>query len=314
VAGCNAATSPATSEQAAEAPQLAGDGPWDVVATTGPVAELVRTIGAERVVVAALMGPGVDPHRYRPTLGDSRRLADADLIVFNGLHLEGRMTEMFERMSARRPTVAVTAGLERADDSRLRHPPETPSAHDPHVWHDPLLWADCGRELAARLAQWDPAHAAAYARRAEEFAERMRALDGYCRAQLARIPPERRVLVTAHDAFAYFGAAYGLEVASLKGISTEEEKDPRRQEEVRKLILARRLPAVFVESAVAPRTVESLVEPCRAAGHDLRIGGELFADALGPEESPAATYEGMIRCNVDTIVAALAGDARAEAP
>jgi manganese/zinc/iron transport system substrate-binding protein len=276
------------------------------VATTGPVAELVRRVGGRHVQVEALMGPGIDPHLYRPTLADARRLAEADAIFYNGLHLEGRMTELFAELERTRLAAAVTAGLVRDRHPGLREAVDMPGTYDPHVWHDPLLWAECARETASRLAAFDEDHAADYAENATAAAAELAALDAACREQLARIPPQHRVLVTAHDAFAYFGKTFGLEVAGLKGLSTEEEKDPRRQEAIQAMILQRRLPAVFVESAVAPRTIESLVEPCRASGHDLRIGGELYADALGPADSEAATYAGMIRRNVRTIVDALA--------
>ncbi len=283
-----------------------GSYPVKIVCTTGQVAEMLTRIGGEHVQVDALMGPGVDPHLYRPIASDVGKLNEADAIFYNGLHLEGRMTEMFVQMARRKATYAVTEGIVERNDPRLREPPEFAGHYDPHLWHDVALWADCTADVAEMLATFDPAHAAVYRANAAEYGEELRELDAYCRTEIAKIPADRRVLVTAHDAFGYFGKAYGLEVFGLKGISTEDEIDLAHQEEIQKMLVERKIPAVFVESAVAPRTVRALVEPCRAAGHDLKVPEEeLYADALGPAGSEDSTYVGMIRHNVRTIVDAL---------
>ena len=177
--------------------------------------------------------------------------------------------------------------------------------YDPHVWHDVGLWSDCVRDMSEKLAQIDPSHADDYQKNASAYIKELKELDDFCKSQIATIPKDRRVLVTAHDAFGYFGAAYDLEVHGLKGISTEEEKDISHQEQIQAMIIERKIPAVFVESAVSHRTVQALIEPCRAAGHDLQQGGELYADALGLAGTPESTYTGMIRHNVLTIVDAL---------
>ena len=282
-----------------------GKHPIKVVATIGQVAEMVSRVGGEHVEVEAIMGPGVDPHLYSPVASDVRRLGDADAIFYNGLHLEGRMADLFVKMARSKATFAVTEGLQTRNDKRLREPPEFEGLYDPHVWHDPQLWADCVSDVATMLAEFDPAHADDYQKNAEVYRQELAELDKESREALASIPKDRRVLVTAHDAFGYFGKSYDLEVFGLKGISTEEEKDLKHQEAIQKMLIERKIPAVFVESAVAPRTIESLVEPCRAAGLDLKIGGELYADALGPADSEDATYAGMIRHNVQTIAEAL---------
>jgi manganese/zinc/iron transport system substrate-binding protein len=282
-----------------------GEYPIRVVCTTGPVAEMAARVGGEHVAVDALMGPGVDPHLYNPVSSDTRALSAADAIFYNGLHLEGRMSDIFVQLARTKATFAVTEGLQSRRDKRLREPPEFEGLYDPHVWHDPLLWADCASDVAEMLAEFDPKHAADYQKNSEVYRAGLTELDVFCRAELAAIPKERRVLVTAHDAFGYFGKAYDLEVHGLKGISTEEEKDLEHQQEIQNMIIERKIPAVFVESAVAPKTVEALVEPCRAAGWDLKIGGNLYADALGPAGSDDATYAGMIRHNVRTIASAL---------
>jgi manganese/zinc/iron transport system substrate-binding protein len=285
--------------------RFAGEYPIRVVCTTGQVAEMITRIGGDRVKVEALMGPGVDPHLYSPVASDTRRLSAADAAFYNGLHLEGRMAQTFALMARSKAIYAVTAGLETRKDKRLREAPEFQNLYDPHVWHDPLLWADCVTDSAKMLAEFDPRNADKYRENAEAYRAELTELDKFCRAEIDKIPTARRVLVTAHDAFGYFGKAYGVEVFGLKGISTEEEKDLRHQEELQAMIIERKIPAVFVESAVAPKTIEALVEPCRAAGWDLKIGGNLYADALGPAGSPDETYAGMLRHNVETIVAAL---------
>jgi len=289
----------------ATAHKFSGDYPMKVVATTGPVAEMARRIGGDHVTVEGLMGPGVDPHLYTPVASDVRKLSEADAIFYNGLHLEGQMTNLFEKMAHKKATFAVTKGLVSRHDKRLREPPEFEGLYDPHVWHDPMLWGDCASDVAQMLSEFDPAHAADYQKNAEAYRAELKEIDQFCRDEVAKIPADRRVLVTAHDAFGYFGKTFGLEVFGLKGVSTEEEKDLKHQEEIQRMLVERKIPAVFVESAVAPRMVTSLVEPCQAAGLDLKIGGELYADALGSPDSDAAEYGGMIRHNAKTIADAL---------
>lgn len=305
-AGCGAADPHARETDAAAPHQFTGEYPIQAVCTIGQVAEMVERVGGEHVEVAALMSPGVDPHLYSPVTGDVRKLKAADAIFYNGLHLEGRMVVTFEELARSKPAFAVTHGIESREDKRLRKPEDFEGLYDPHVWHDPLLWSDCVQDVADMLVEFDPAHAGDYEKNAAAYRAELAKLDEECRAELASIPKERRVLVTAHDAFGYFGAAYGMEVHGLKGVSTEDEKDLKHQEDIQRMLVERRIPAVFVESAVAERTVKALVEPTKAAGHDLSIGGELYADALGPTDSDAATYAGMIRHNVKTIASALA--------
>ena len=306
--GCSETSTTANHDHSHAAPSphnFNGEYPIKVVATTGPVAELVRRVGGDHVEVEGLMGPGVDPHLYSPVASDVRKLTEADAIFYNGLHLEGRMADLFVKMARSKATYAVTEGLQSRHDKRLREPPEFAGLYDPHVWHDPMLWADCASDVAQNLSEFDPAHAADYQKNAEAYRAELKEVDQFCRDEVAKIPADRRVLVTAHDAFGYFGKTYGLEVFGLKGVSTEEEKDLKHQEEIQQMLVERKIPAVFVESAVAPRMVTSLVEPCRAQGLDLQIGGELYADALGSPDSDAADYGGMIRHNAKTIAEAL---------
>jgi manganese/zinc/iron transport system substrate-binding protein len=303
--GCGPAAEHAHVSPGATGHRFEGKFPIRVVCTTGQVAEMLRRVGGEHVRVDGLMGPGVDPHLYNPIASDVRKLAAADAIFYNGLHLEGQMSNMLAAKARRQAAYEVTEGLQERKDKRLREPPEFEGLYDPHVWHDPLLWGDCVTDVGRMLGEFDPEHADAYRKNAEAYRGELVELDKFCRDEIAKIPAARRVLITAHDAFGYFGKAYGLEVHGLKGISTEEEKDLRRQEEIQRMIVERKIPAVFVESAVAPKTIEALVEPCQALGWDLKIGGNLYADALGPAGTADETYVGMLRHNVETIVAAL---------
>lgn len=286
-------------------PEFSGEHPIQVVCTIGPIADMLRNIGGEHVEVTGLMGPGVDPHLYRELPADIEKLNSADVIFYNGLHLEGRMADLFARLAKQRPTFAVTEGLVEADDPRLRKPPEFEGYFDPHLWHDPKLWAECVAYATDRLCELDPSHSGDYQKNSKAYQAKLRELDAYCRDRLAEIPKSQRVLVTAHDAFGYFCITYDLDSMPLKGVSTEDEVSLGRMDEVIEFIIDRNVKAVFVESAVAPRIVEALVNPCEARGHELQVGGELYADALGPTDSGADTYVGMIRTNVDTIVNAL---------
>ena len=307
-AGCGSPSHSDHRDPTPSAVTFGGESPIKVVCTTGQVAEMIARIGGDHVYVDNLMGPGVDPHLYRPIASDVRKLDAADAIFYNGMHLEGRMSDLFVQMARRKATFAVTEGLQDRNDPRLREPPEFAGMYDPHVWHDVALWSDCVRDMANALAKFDSPHADDYERNATAYIDELQEVDAYCKSEIALIPEDRRVLVTAHDAFGYFGKAYGLEVHGLKGISTDEEKDVEHQEQLQAMIIERKIPAVFVESAVAHRTVESLIEPCRAAGHDVKQGGELYADAMGPAGSPDSTYAGMIRHNVDTVVEGLSGE------
>ena len=271
-----------------------------VVATTGMVADLAREIGADRVEVAALMGPGVDPHLYTATAGDVERIDRADLILYNGLHLEGKMGDVLESAARDRPVVAVT---DTCDGARLLGQPGA-DYKDPHVWFDVALWAQATRAVGDALAGLDPTHADGYRAREAAYRERLEALDAEVRAAIGEIPEARRVLITSHDAFRYFGRAYGIEVAGLQGISTVVESGLQERAAIVDLVIARGVKALFVESSVSPKAIEAVLDDLRRRGHDVKLGGKLFSDAMGgdPETSH---YVGMVRANVRTIVEAL---------
>ena len=279
-------------------------GPVKVVATTTIVADLVGRIGGEHVALESLMGPGVDPHLYKPSAGDVWRLSSARAVFYSGLHLEGKMGEVFAEMSRR--GVATVAVADCIPESQLIRSEGFSGVHDPHVWFDVALWsraAECVRDALSKL---DPDHAAAYRSRADAYAAELLALDGWVRERAAALPEERRVLVTAHDAFSYFGRAYSFEVRGLMGVSTAAEAATSDVQQLAELIAERRIPAVFVESSVPPRFIKALREAVAARGFDVAIGGSLYSDALGDPHGPAATYIGMIRTNVETITSALA--------
>ncbi len=284
--------------------QTITDRPIKVVATTSLVADLVRQVGGDRVEVTALMGPGVDPHLYQASEGDVARMSEADLIVYNGLHLEGRMDELFERMNETgRQTVAVTEKLDRGS---LIDSEQFASNYDPHVWNSPALWAESAAHVGAVLAEISPAYRGDIEARVAAYRSRLDSLGAWVQTQVAEIPPESRVLVTAHDAFAYLGQAFGVEVQGLQGLSTATEAGTADVQRLARMIAERRIPALFVESSVSPRSIEAVREAVRARGYNVQMGGSLYSDALGTPGSGAETYIGMMRANVRTIVAALA--------
>ncbi|GAB5536679.1 MAG: zinc ABC transporter substrate-binding protein [Rubricoccaceae bacterium] len=282
--------------------------PVQVVATTNIVADLARQIGGDRVEVTALMGPGVDPHLYRASEGDVGRMTSADIIVYNGLELEGKIGEVLEQVEGRGiRTVAVAEGI--SEDS-LAASAIYENAYDPHVWMAVPLWKTAASELAEALTELDPTHAEAYQSRLSETLAAYDSLDSYVRQRVGELAPEQRVLVTAHDAFGYFGRSYGFEVRGLQGISTATEAGTRDVQDLVAFVVEREIPAMFVESSVSPGAIEAVREAVQAGGHEVEIGGNLFSDALGQQGTPEGTYEGMIRHNVDTVVDALTGEGR----
>ncbi|MEW6745382.1 MAG: zinc ABC transporter substrate-binding protein [Planctomycetota bacterium] len=273
-----------------------------VLTTIGMIADVTSRIATDHVRVEALMGPGVDPHLYKTSEGDIRRLSRATLVLFNGLHLEGKMADVLGKMGRERPVVAVTDAIPR---EALRAPPEFAGQYDPHVWFDVSLWSLTVERIAAELQKIDPPHATDIAANAAALRSELEALDQWVTQRIAEIPENRRVLVTAHDAFGYFGRRYGIEVVGLQGISTVAEAGIQDVERLVELIVRRRVPAIFVESSVPRRAIEAVQSACRARGHEVAIGGQLFSDAMGAAGTPEGTYAGMVRYNVNTIVEAL---------
>jgi manganese/zinc/iron transport system substrate-binding protein len=278
---------------------------FTVVTTTEIIADSARLIAGDTARVESLMGAGVDPHLYKASPGDLRKLSSATLILYNGLHLEGKMSDVLEKLSKRKPVVAVTSSL--ALD-RLRSTDPKSNMYDPHVWFDVSLWIEATKTIRDALIQHNPQAAATYTQRFDLLALRLRDLHDWCRKELAEIPSSRRTLITAHDAFGYFGQAYDVEVLGIQGVTTDSEASLREINNLVELLVRRKIPAVFVESTVSPKAVEALIEGAASRGHQVVIGGELFSDALGETGTPEGTYEGMVRHNVRTIKSVLKTD------
>jgi manganese/zinc/iron transport system substrate-binding protein len=276
-----------------------------VVATIGMIADVAQNVGGDRVSVEGLMGAGVDPHLYKASEGDVSRLSEADVILFNGLHLEAKMGEVLEKMGSSKTTVAVTSGI---DEAKLLAHPEYEDAHDPHVWFDVPLWMAVTEKIRDTLIEVDPGSADVYRANADSYLQKLEELEAYVQEQVKRVPQETRVLITAHDAFKYFGEAYGFEVRGLQGISTATEAGTGDVQDLASFIAKRQIPAIFVESSVPVRNIEAVQAAVKAQGFEVGIGGELFSDAMGNPGTEEGTYLGMVQHNVDTIVSALLGE------
>jgi manganese/zinc/iron transport system substrate-binding protein len=282
-------------------------GKLHIAATTGMVGDVARRVGGDRVTVREIMGAGVDPHTFKPSPGDIAELVAAPLVFYSGLHLEGKMVELFEARLADK-AFAVTKNI--PTDRLLSWAEGETGAHDPHVWFDAALWATAIPLVRDRLSARDPAGATSYASNAAAASASMAALDADVRATLAAVPKDRRVLVTSHDAYSYFGRAYDVQVLGVQGISTETEAGLREVNEAVEFLVRRQIKAVFVETSVNPKMIEQIRRDCERRGHAVALGGELYSDAMGaPGERrlgyPVDTYEGMVRYNVDTIANAI---------
>lgn len=281
------------------------DGRVQVVATTSILADLANAVGGDRVSVEGLMGPGVDPHLYKASEGDVTAMAGADLIVYNGLDLEGKMTDVFAEMKQRgQPTTALAR--EALADSVLLGSPDYAGNFDPHVWMDVELWSRAARHLAEELARIDTSNADAYRTRAQSYADTLAQVDVELQSLAQRVPEAQRVLITSHDAFRYFGRAYDFEVRGLQGISTASEAGTADVQRLADFVAQREIPALFVESSVPRRGIDAVRAAVRAKGFEVEIGGTLYGDALGSPGTPADTYIGMVRSNMQTVTRALA--------
>jgi manganese/zinc/iron transport system substrate-binding protein len=288
-----------TGSQGSGANGVKSDGPLRVVCTTGMVADVVRNIGGKHVEIDQLMGAGIDPHLYKTSPRDVSRLNAADAVFYSGWHLEGKMADVFERLGRTKPTFAIAEGIPREQLLGER------DTVDPHIWFDVSLWQQTIPVVEQALAKLAPAYADEFATNAAAYQQRLERLHNETREEIAAVPRAQRVMVTAHDAFRYFGRAYEIDVRGIQGISTDSEAGVRQVNELVAFLVDRKIKAVFVESSVSDQNVRSLLEGCKANGHEVVIGGELFSDAPGPDGTPEGTYEGMVRHNVETIVKAL---------
>ena len=277
--------------------------PLHLVATTGMIADAAKAIAGDRAEVETLMGPGIDPHVYKASEGDVELLVGSDLVLYNGLHLEAKLGDVLERLDER--TAAVTNPIPR---SRLLAPAAFKGQYDPHVWFDVGLWRGAAEGVRDALIDLDPAGEATYRRNAARYLETLAELDTWVRRRAATVPERQRVLVTAHDAFNYFGRAYGFDVRGLQGISTATEAGAADVQDLARFIAERRIRTIFVESSVSPRAIEAVRAAVRSRGFDVRIGEPLFSDAMGNPGTPEGSYVGMVKHNVDAIVNGLGGE------
>jgi manganese/zinc/iron transport system substrate-binding protein len=283
------------------------EGPYRVVATVGMIADIVREITGPHAQVDGIIGEGVDPHLYKPTSTDVKAMQSADVVFYNGLLLEGKMTDVLVKLATSGKRVhAVTDGLAEDSGYVLSGADEH---HDPHVWMDVKGWIAATKIVEKVLAEFDSANAAIYQANATAYRAKLEALDSYAKTSIASVPETQRVLVTAHDAFRYLSRAYGIEVRGIQGMSTESEAGVKDIEDLVNFLVERKIPAVFVESSVSDKNVRALLEGAAAKGHTVVIGGELYSDAMGAAGTYEGTYLGMIDHNITTITRALGGTA-----
>lgn len=303
-AGCESGSTPAGTSAPGGG---SSGGRFTIVTTTGMVTDIVRQVAGERAEVTGIMGTGVDPHLYKPTASDNAKLRGADVIFYSGLLLEGRMDEVLKTANERgKPVYAVTEGI---DPAYVRHPPGFAGHPDPHVWGDVTAWSAATAYVAETLAEFDPPHADEYRENAERYRAELAELDAYVRQVIASIPDGQRRLVTAHDAFEYFSHAYGIPVQSVLGITTESEAGVDDINQLVDFLVENKVPAVFIESSVNSRNIEAVIEGAAQRGWTVRIGGELFSDAMGAPGTYEGTYIGMIDHNATVIARALGGEA-----
>ncbi len=286
--------------------EVAHNGKIKIVTTTQMIKDVVENIGGDKVEVISLMGPGVDPHLYKATQGDLEKLSNADIIFYNGLHLEGKMQNVFERMSKTKSVVAVAQDI-KEDDLILLAQKGDEVVHDPHIWHSVGLWSNVIFPIKNTLIEFDKdsTNRIGYEVMAKMYWNDLKYLDDETRATIAKIPKEQRLLITSHDAFNYYGRDYDIEVKGLQGISTVAEVGIKDVTEMVDLLVKRKVKAVFVESSVPKKPLEAVIQGCKQKGHAITIGGTLYSDAMGNNDTEEGTYIGMIKYNTNTIYKAL---------
>jgi manganese/zinc/iron transport system substrate-binding protein len=284
----------------------------DVLATTQQIAAVVENVAGDSVALTTLLGPGIDPHTYVATESDIRTFENADIIFYNGHHLEAQLERVFDQMASDEDKTVVAVAEQVEETRLLSWEPEAGLPNDPHIWNDVRLWKEVVQGVADTLAEADPANAETYQENAEAYLAELDELHEYILSEIEEIPQEQRVLVTAHDAFGYYGRAYGLSVEAVQGLSTETEASTADVQALADIVAERNVPAIFIETTISPRTIEAVQEAVRAeTGREVTIGGELYSDAMGEPGTPEGTYIGMMRHNTDTIVSALSEEIEA---
>lgn len=286
--------------------EVSEDNPLNVVATTSMIADLMETIGGEKVSVEGLMGPGVDPHEYQPSTSDVNAMQEADIVAYNGLMLEARFVEAFEQLDERGVFTIVMADA--LNEGELLDPEEDEEdlEYDPHIWFSVSHWETITTYVADQLSEKDPDNEDYYQANAEAYLVELGELRTYIEERIEEVPEQSRYLVTAHDAFQYFGEEFNFEVVGLQGLNTQTEAGTGDISQLADFLVDNEINAVFVESSVSPRNIEALIEAAGSRGHEVVNAGELYSDALGSEEDDAETYIKMYRANIDTIVDGLA--------
>ena len=272
-----------------------------VTTTTTMLTDLVKTIGGDKVEVTGLMGEGVDPHLYSASAGDIEKLGNADIIVYGGLHLEGKMTEIFEKLTSQNKNI-LNVG-EKLDKSKINLVDQ--NTPDPHVWFNTELWEKEAEAIEAELSKFDPKNSEYYKENLKKYKVELVELTNYVKTEFSKIPEKSRVLVTAHDAFNYFGEQFGLEVKAIQGVSTDSETGTKNISDLANFIVQRNIKAIFIESSVPKKSIEALQEAVKARGKEIKIGGELYSDSLGDKAHNTETYIKTVKANADTIVNAL---------
>lgn len=291
VTGCGAST------------DVEDNGKYNVVTTTTLIGDLTRQIGGEYVNVQELMGPGVDPHLYKASAGDVSLMQKANMVIYNGLHLEGKMGDVFENI--RGSDKLIIAVSDNIDESNFIDFITVPGSYDPHIWFDVRLWEEAAKEVARGLKELDEEHSKEYDANLQRYLGELEELETYIKERVEELPESDRILITAHDAFSYFGKAYGFKVMGLQGISTDSEAGTSDVRELANYIVENKIKAMFVESSVPRKSIEALQEAVHAQGFEVEIGGELYSDSTGDAGSDAETYIGTFKANIDTIVNAL---------
>lgn len=271
-----------------------------IVTTTGMIGDMIKNIAKDSAVVEAIMHPGVDPHLYKASQGDLKKIMDANYIFYNGLHLEGKLSEILEKQTAIKPVVSLGDSLPKQHIIQL-----STSTYDPHIWFDVNLWKQASEIALRNLIRLNPENKSYYEANAQKYLNELNDLNNWVGSEISKIPQNKRVLITAHDAFSYFSKAYNIEVKGLQGISTLSEIGLRDVTNLVDFIIARDIPAVFVETSVSDKSLKAVQEGVRKQGKELAIGGNLYSDAMGQENTPEGTYVGMVKHNVNTIVKAL---------
>lgn len=278
-----------------------------IVATTSMLEDAVKNVVQDKADIQSLMGAGVDPHLYKATQSDLGKLSKADIIFYHGLYLEGKMEDILLKMAKNKTIVATANGIDKTKLLNLVEPdPENPTHnYDPHIWFDVTLWMQTVEQITLTMMEKDAENATFYRKNAAAYLTKLEALHKKCQTQISSIPKKPRLMITSHDAFEYFGKAYDIEVKGLQGISTIAEYGLKDITNMVDLIIKRDVKAVFVESSVSSKSLEAVMAGCKKKGHDVKIAGTLFADAMGKKGTPQGTYIGMVEHNVKTVVEAL---------